>query len=178
MAKTKHSKRKNPNGYGSFDLSWSGFNHALTTLEKGAEKFYGKLYSEFKKTIPTPWAKKMGQLSYKDIMKLAAKKHNMITKEVRYYADGIVKTLNGADILPNKNRLVKEAKQSLKSFLAKVQKSNVAHQAKSLAAMNGSKILSLLNFPSKKEVSRLNARLGQLEKRLKGLGAHSPRRRA
>lgn len=172
MTKTKHPGRKDHDG--AFNLSWNGFNQALTTLEKGA----GRLYSDFKKTIPEPWAKKINLLSYKDIMKLAVKKHDLITKEVRYYADGIVKTLNKADILPNKNRLVKEAKQSLKCFLDKVQKSNVAHQAKNLAQLNSSKLLSILDFPSRKDVARLSGRLSQLEKKLKTLGTHSPRRRA
>lgn len=167
MATATRRRRRNNGG---LELSWEGFNHALTTLEKGA----GWVFSRFKHSIPQPWSKRINQLSYKDIMKLAVRKKNRITREVRYYADGIVKTLNRADILPNKNRLVKEARQSLKSFLNKVQKSNVAHQAKHLAKANGSKLLSLLDFPSKREVAKLNARLNQLEKRFKVLGRTEP----
>ena len=98
-----------------------------------------------------------------------------VVKEVRYYADGIVQTINHADFLPNKNRLVKEAKKNLHGFLKKIQKSNVANKAIDLAQDKGNQVLSLLNFPTKKEVTRLSRRLSQLEKRLNTLKGSRPR---
>ena len=96
-------------------------------------------------------------------------KKSQIVKEVKYYADGIVETISQSDILPDKKRLVKEAKKNLEGFMKKIQKSNVAHMAIDLASQKSSQLLSLFDFPTKKEVSRLNARLSQLEKKLKGL---------
>lgn len=93
-----------------------------------------------------------------------------IVKEVRFYADGIIHTLNHADILPNKNYLMKEAKKNLEGFVKKIQKSNVAHIAIDLASQKSAQVLSLLNFPTKKDVAKLNARLSTLEKKLKHLG--------
>lgn len=96
-------------------------------------------------------------------------KKSQIVKEVKYYADGIVETINQSDILPDKKQLVKEAKKNLECFMKKIQKSNVAHMAIDLASQKSSQLLSLFDFPTKKEVSRLSARLSQLEKKLKGL---------
>lgn len=93
-----------------------------------------------------------------------------IVKEVRFYADGIIHTLNHADILPNKNYLMKEAKKNLEGFVKKIQKSNVAHIAIDLASQKSAQVLALLNFPTKKDVAKLNARLSTLEKKLKHLG--------
>ena len=93
-----------------------------------------------------------------------------VIKEVRFYADGILHTLNHADILPNKNYLMKEAKKNLEGFVKKIQKSNVAHIACDLASHKGSQVLAMLNFPTKKDVAKLNARLSTLEKKLKHLG--------
>lgn len=84
-------------------------------------------------------------------------------------ADGLVETLSKADFLPNKNYLIKEAKRNLKSLLTKVEKTNVGAIAKNMAKTNSTKILSMLNFPTKKEVAKLNARLSQLEKKFRGL---------
>lgn len=84
-------------------------------------------------------------------------------------ADGLVETLSKADFLPNKNYLIKEAKRNLKSLITKVEKTNVGAMAKNLAKTNSTKILSLLNFPTKKDVAKLNARLSQLEKKFQTL---------
>ncbi|MDO8527077.1 MAG: hypothetical protein Q7T03_05245 [Deltaproteobacteria bacterium] len=131
----KHKNRRPTN--------WNSFDHALTTLEKQAEKAYGQL----KHSLPKQWEKKLDHLKSKDIMRLALKKRNQISKEVKFYADGIVNTLSNAHFLPNKNRLV------------------------GVASKTGTKILSMLDFPTKKDVSRLNARLSQLEKRFKSLSS-------
>lgn len=98
-----------------------------------------------------------------------------LSKEVKHYADGIVHTLTRADFLPNRNKLIREARHNMEKFIKKIQKSDVASKALDLASNKGNKVLSLLNFPTKKDVSRLNARLNQLEKRLKGLRPHAHR---
>lgn len=82
-------------------------------------------------------------------------KRDQIAKEVKHYADGMIHVLNHADILPDKEGLLKEVKQNLKGFIRKIQKSNVAHMA-----------MDLLDFPTKKDVVKLSTRLSQLEKRL------------
>lgn len=101
-----------------------------------------KYYTQFKHVLPHPWEKKLAQL----------------TKQIGHL-----------DFAPGKNRLVQEARKNLKIILNKVEKSDMAHTVKNLAKANGHKILGLLNFPTKKEVSRLSARLGQLEKRFQSL---------
>lgn len=101
-------------------------------------------------------------------------KKSQIVKEVKFYADGIVNTISHADILPNKNKLVKEAKKNLEGFVKKIRKSDVAHIALDLASKKSAQVLSLLNFPTKKDVSRLSVRLSQLEKRLKDLRRPRP----
>lgn len=68
-------------------------------------------------------------------------------------ADWITKTMCHTQFSPkklvaNKNRLLK------------------------MALANGNKILGMLNFPTKGDVRRLSARLGQLEKRFRSLGRH------
>lgn len=93
--------------------------------------------------------------------------------QVRHYADGIVNTISHADFLPNKKKLVKEAKQNLDQFLRKLQKSEVANKAKKLALTEGSKFLAMLDFPSKKDVAKLSTRLSQLEKRLQNISSLS-----
>lgn len=142
------------------------WEHAVTTLEKEASW----AYQQFKHSLPKKWEKRLDHWSANDIIQLAFKKRNQIAKEVKCYADGIVHTLSGAHILPNRNKLVKEAKQNLQGFVKKIQKTNVAHEAIKLASNKGSEFLSLLNFPTKKDVSKLNLRLNQLEKKLKSLG--------
>lgn len=161
---TKTRRKKSTNG-GVYSLNWHSFNHALTTLEKQAEW----AYTQFKHTLPKNWEKKIDQFTSKDIVNLARKKRSMITKEVKHYTDGIVDTISRADFLSNKNHLVKEARKNFNTFLKKLQKSDVAHKAKDIAANKGEKVLSLLNFPTKKEVAKLNARLGQIEKQLRNL---------
>lgn len=110
-----------------------------------------------------------GSFDFTDIIHLALQKRNQISKEVRYYADGIVHTLTHADFLPNKNKLIREARHNLERFVKKIQKSDVASRAIDMAADKGGEFLSLLNFPTKKDVARLNSRLNHLEKRLKTL---------
>lgn len=83
----------------------------------------------------------------------------LLEKEAKYYSS----------ILPTKKFLIREAKKNLNGLMRKIQKSNVAHLAKDLATHKGSEVLSLLNFPSKKDVSRLNARLSQLEKKIRAI---------
>lgn len=91
-----------------------------------------------------------------------------LEKQVRFYADGLVHTLSHAEeLLPNKAKLMREAKKNLNQFMRKVRKSNMTHLAKNLAHSNGQKLLALLDFPTKKDVARLNARLSKLEKRFK-----------
>lgn len=150
---------------------WNTFNNALNTLEKQA----GWAYTQIRHSLPKNWDKKIGQLTSRDIVTMARKKRNQIAKEVKYYADGIVDTISRADFLSDKNRLVKEARKNLDSFLKKIQKSGVAHKAKDMAADKGAQVLSLLNFPTRKEVARLNGRLGQLEKQLKSLSSSARR---
>jgi len=162
----KRAKTRTSRGNHSLlPLSWNSFNHALTTLEKQAHW----AYNQFKHSLPRQWERKLNQLTHEDIIRLAMKKRKQITKEVKYFADGIVDTINRADILPNKNRLVKQAKRNLANCLHMIQKSDVAKRARDLAMNKGSELVSMLNFPSKKQVAKLNARLSQLEKRLKGL---------
>ena len=105
---------------------------------------------------------------------IAYKKFHL-SKEVKHYADGIVHTLTRADFLPNKNKLIREARHNMERFVKKIQKSHVASKALDMAADKGNEFLSLLNFPTKKDVLRLNARLNQIEKRLKVLKPHAPR---
>lgn len=71
--------------------------------------------------------------------------------------------------LKGKTVLAKGVKKNLEKFVKTLQKSDVAHIAKSFAKSNGKKVLNLLNFPSKKDVSKLNTRVTQLEKRFQGL---------
>lgn len=163
----KQNKRAKKVNHGGFDFSWHAFDHALTAMEKQAEW----AYRQFKHTLPKPWEKKLNELDTKEIFGLALKKRKQITKEVKYYTDGIVHTLSNADFLSNKNHLVKEAKHNLENFLHKIQKSGVVTHAKDLAASKGTKVLERLNFPTKKDVVKLNSRLSQLEKRLKDLGS-------
>lgn len=141
------------------------WDHAFDAVEKQANW----AYRQFKHSLPKKWEKRLDHWSAKDVIHLALKKRNQIAKEVKYYADGIVHTLNQAHILPERNKLVKEAKRNLQGFVKKIQKSNVAHIAIDLASSKGNEFLTMLNFPTKKDVGRLNARLGQLEKRLKNL---------
>ena len=150
-------QKREPNHF-----SWHSFNHALTTLEKQA----GTAYKQLKHSLP--------KMNAKEVFNLALKKKNQVAKEVKYYTDGIVETLANADFLSNKNRLVKEAKQNVSNILHKLQKSDVALKAKDLAATKGTRLLSLLNFPTKRDVAKLSSRLSQLEKKLKTL----PRTRA
>lgn len=157
MSATK-TRRKGRGEATLFDFPFNGFNHALTTLEKQA----GKAYTQLAKTLPKPWGRKLNQLKKQDLVKLAKKKQAQITKEVKFYADGIVKTIHQAHLLPNKNKLAREAKKNLNLFLKKVQKTDVASLAKSL---NGNKLLHLFEIPTKKDVAKLNARLSRLEKR-------------
>lgn len=103
-------------------------------------------YKQFKGALPKNWERRLTQLTSNDIFKLALKKRSQITKE---------------------------AKRNLQGFVKKIQKSNVAHVAKNLAKTKGNEFLSMLNFPTKKDVSKLNARLSQIEKRLKNLGSRS-----
>lgn len=83
--------------------------------------------------------------------------------------DGIIHTIAAADFLSNKNHLVKEAKQNLEKCLHKIEKSDVALKAKHLAKAKGNELRSWFNVPSKRDITKLNSRLSQLEKRFKSL---------
>src|SRR3989338_8621522 len=144
--KKRTKARAGKGNHSLFPLSLRTFDHALNTLEKQAQW----AYKQFKHTLPPKWERKLTGLTHRDIIHLALKKRNQITKEVKYFADGIVNTISRADILPDRNRLVKEAKK--------------------LAMNKGSELVSMLNFPTRKDVARLNVRLGDLEKSLRGLG--------
>lgn len=109
-----------------------------------------------------PRAKKRGKGNQAVLgLNLPAVHHalQILEKEARYYSA----------MLPTKKLLVREAKRSLNGLLNKIQKSNVAHLAKDLATHKGAEVLSLLNFPTKRDVNRLSSRLSQLEKRMKNL---------
>lgn len=81
----------------------------------------------------------------------------LLEKEAKYYSS----------ILPTKKFLIREAKKNLNGLMRKIQKSDVAHLARDLATHQGAQMLSLLNFPSKRDVTRLNARVNKLEQKLK-----------
>lgn len=151
-------------------VSFPAVDHALATLEKQA----AWAYQEFKHFLPKKLEKKLNQWNAEEVFRLAIQKRNQIAKEVKHYADSIVSTLNEAHILPNRNQLAKEAKRNLQGFVKKIQKSNVAHIAIDLASAKGSEFLAMLNFPTKKDVGKLNTRLSQLEKKLKNLSQPKP----
>lgn len=83
----------------------------------------------------------------------------LLEKEAKYYSS----------ILPTKRFLIREAKKNLNGLVRKIQRSNVAHLARDLAAHKGTEVLSLLNFPSKRDVTRLNARVSKLEQKLNSI---------
>src|SRR3989339_176616 len=116
--KKRTKARAGKGNHSLFPLSLRTFDHALNTLEKQAQW----AYKQFKHTLPPKWERKLTGLTHRDIIHLALKKRNQITKEVKYFADGIVNTISRADILPDRNRLVKEAKKSLATCLSKLEK--------------------------------------------------------
>lgn len=166
MKKANKIKVKRGNGP-AFPFNWNTVNHALNTIEQQAER----AYTQFKHALPRKWEKRLDQLGAKEIMQMALKTRKQITKDVRYYAEGLIDTLSRAPFLPERNRLVREARRNLENVLKKIQKTQIAVKAKHMASSQGSVLLSYLNFPTKRDVARLNTRLSEIEKRLKSLRA-------
>ncbi|MBI4224166.1 MAG: hypothetical protein HY609_04475 [Deltaproteobacteria bacterium] len=81
----------------------------------------------------------------------------ILEKEAKYYSA----------VLPTRKFLIREAKKNLNGLMRKIQKSTVAHRAMNLATHKGAEVLSLLNFPNKRDVTRLNGRVAKLEQKLK-----------
>ena len=85
---------------------------------------------------------------------------------MRRLAKDIVHTLKEAHFLSKKERLVRDAQKNLEVILKKVRKNPMVVQAKDLAVNQSGHLLEALNVPSRKDVSLLNKRLSQIEKRL------------
>src|SRR3989338_4710693 len=154
-----NGKRKSPAYFG---IHWPTLNRALTGLEHQAERAYKQVKTwpnDLQKVLSNDW-------TTRDLIEYAAKQRDNVEHEVRRIAKDIVHTLKEAHFLSKKERLVRDAQKNLEVILKKVRKNPMVVQAKDLAVNQSGHLLEALNVPSRKDVSLLNNRLSQIEKRL------------
>ena len=165
---TKRAKKSHgPAAY--LGLNWPTLDRALTNLEVQAEKAYDHvktLPTDLHKMLPKPWDRRLKNLTSKDVINFAVKQRDNVEHEVKRLADDIVHTLKGAHFLSKQEKLVKEARHNLEIILKKVRRNPMVIQAKDLAKNQGGQLLNILNVPTRKDISKLNSRLTQIEHRL------------
>jgi hypothetical protein len=119
----------------------------------------------------------LSKLPTQDWFDFASQQRARLAKEVNHLSTEILNRISESNILSNRDDILKEAKQHLESIMSHINGSELVSRVIDAARGTRNEILSFLNIPSSKELTTLQKRLHQLEKKMNG-GKARPRARA
>lgn len=109
------------------------------------------------------WFEKLPTQNWFDF---ASGQRERLVKEVHGLAGEIVNRVGDATFFRNRDQLVKEVRNHMDSIISSLNRSELISKALGAASDTKNEILSFLNIPSQRELSTLQKRLNQLEKKM------------
>ncbi len=108
----------------------------------------------------------LAKLPTQDWFDFASQQRTRLVREINHLSTEILHRIGEANILSNRDEIVKEAKDHLDSIITRINRSELISRVIKAARGTRNEILTFLNIPSPKELSALQKRLNQLEKKM------------
>lgn len=108
----------------------------------------------------------LAKLPTQDWFDFATQQRTRLAREVNHLSSEILNRISESQIFSNRDEILKEAKNHLDSILTHINHSELISKMMNAARGTRNEILSFLNIPSPKELSSLQKRLNQLEKKM------------
>lgn len=108
----------------------------------------------------------LAKLPTQDWFDFATQQRTRLAREVNHLSSEILNRISESQIFSNRDEILKEAKNHLDSILTHINHSELISKVMNAARGTRNEILSFLNIPSPKELSSLQKRLHQLEKKM------------
>ncbi len=106
------------------------------------------------------------KLPTQDWFDFASQQRARLAREVGHLSAEILNRISESNILSNRDDILKEAREHLDSIMTRINRSELISRVMDAARGTRNEILSFLNIPSSKELSSLQRRLNQLEKKM------------
>lgn len=119
----------------------------------------------------------LSKLPTQDWFDFATQQRARLAKEVNHLSTEILNRIGESNILSNRDEILTEAKEHLETIMSRINRSELVSRVIDAARGTRNEILSFLNIPSSKELTTLQKRLHQLEKKMNG-GKSRPSARA
>lgn len=119
----------------------------------------------------------LNKLPTQDWFDFASQQRARLAREVNHLSTEILNRIGESNILSNRDEILKEAKEHLETIMSRINRSELISRVIDAARGTRNEILTFLNIPSSKELTTLQKRLNQLEKKMTG-GKARPRTRA
>ena len=149
-------------------------NEKLSQLEGQAMKAYECVQAIRKRSTPD-WKEWVDKLSPQDWTALASAQRKRVKEEIRHLSDEILSKIYDADILRDKDSILKDAKFSLEDIVDRVDSCNLVEKAIDTALHTKDGLLAFLNIPTHDEMVKLKRKLSRIERRMSDLPARSRR---
>lgn len=157
----KHKRKKPAEHYKTVTL----INETLSQLEDQAMKAYKSVKAIKRRSTPD-WKKWLSQLSKQDWIAIADAQRERVSSEIKDLSQEIVSRINSAEVLHGKNKMVKEAKTSLKKIVEKIDHGTLVDKAVDSAIHTKDGLLAFLNIPTHAEMAGLQKKLKKLEQKM------------
>lgn len=108
----------------------------------------------------------LSKLPAQDWFDFASQQRTRLIREVNHLSSEILNRISDSNIFSNRDEIVKDAKEHLDSIVSHLNQSELISRVIDAARGTKNEILSFLNIPSHKELSSLQKRLHQLEKKI------------
>ena len=108
----------------------------------------------------------LSKLPTQDWFDFASQQRGRLIREVNHLSSEILSKIGDSNIFSNRDEIVKDAKDHLDSIISRLNQSELISRVIDAARGTKNEILSFLNIPSHKELSSLQRRLNQLEKKV------------
>lgn len=108
----------------------------------------------------------LNMLPTQDWFDFASQQRVRLIREVSHLSGEILNRISESNILSNREDILKEAKEHLDHIISRINRSELISKVIDAARGTKNEILSFLNIPSSKELSSLQKRLNQLEKKM------------
>lgn len=108
----------------------------------------------------------LAKLPAQDWFDFASQQRTRLAREVNHLSSEILNRISDSHIFSNRDEILKEVKEHLDSILSRINHSELISKVIDAARGTRNEILSFLNIPSSKELSTLQKRLHQLEKKM------------
>ncbi len=151
--------------------TWKRFSDAMTGLEQSTNYYTRKVKDVSGidlSSVIRQWRGYTTQFNPTNIVNMAQVQKAVFERDLNKFAHNFMRTVRHTSdqLIPTSEELIKGAKRNLSTVYDTVKQSPIMHQAKSLAHMGKSEIMSFLNIPSQSEVEELQRKINTLEQRV------------